>query len=89
MGPAEWIALGLGVATTLVAVVPFALRRSDRQRVEIEKYRVANQLLRDSNWDLKLQVHTLTNRLDMIADRTFSALPRTQTLPPAEGSSGP
>lgn len=89
MDPSAWISLGIGVVSTLVAVVPFALRRSDRQRLENDKLVAANQLLRDSNWDLKLQVNTLTSRLEMIADRTFSALPRPQTSPPAEGSTGP
>lgn len=81
MTPSDWIALVVGVAGTLLAVVPLTWRRSDRQRVTIEKLEAENRALRETRDDLRMQLYVLRN-LGQIADRALSALPS----PTAEGS---
>lgn len=74
MSSSDWIAvLATGVAL-LTGSLPFMLRRSDRQRVEIEKLRTENQSLRDANIDLKIANAQLRG-VGTVIDRTFSQLP--------------
>jgi hypothetical protein len=69
----NWIAV-LGIAVALLSfAVPLLLRRADRQRIEIEKYKTENQLLRDTNIDLKIQLAGL-QRVGNVIDRTFSGI---------------
>lgn len=74
MTPDRWISL-LAIAVAVLGVtVPVILRRSDRQRAEIEKLLASNQILRDTNVDLKIQLMGL-QRVGQVMDRTFSGLP--------------
>lgn len=81
MNPSDWLALIVGVAGTLVAVVPLTWRRSDRQRITIEKLEAENRVLRETRNELKMQLFVLRN-LGQAVDRTLSALPS----PTPEGS---
>lgn len=81
MNPSDWFALAVGIAGTLVAVVPLTWRRSDRQRITIEKLEAENRVLRETRNELKMQLFVLRN-LGQAVDRTLSALPS----PTPEGS---
>lgn len=81
MNPSDWLSLIVGIAGTLVAVVPLTWRRSDRQRITIEKLEVENRMLRETRNELKMQLFVLRN-LGQAADRMLSALPS----PTPEGS---
>ena len=74
MRPETWIAL-LSVAVALLAIaVPVILRRSDKQLAKIDRLEASNQVLRETNVDLKIQLMGL-QRVGQVVDRTFSGLP--------------
>jgi formate-dependent nitrite reductase membrane component NrfD len=78
MSTSDWTAI-LSVAVALLAIViPLLLRRSDQQRVQIEKLTTENQRLRDANVDLKIANASLA-RVGNVLDRTFAALPAPDT----------
>jgi hypothetical protein len=74
MRPENIIAL-LGVAVALLSIaVPVILRRTDRALAKVERLEASNQVLRETNVDLKIQLMGL-QRVGQVVDRTFSGLP--------------
>lgn len=80
MTPESWITIGATLVATLVVVVPWGWRRSDRMRIKNEKLEEEVRNLREANLYYRISIDRFQG-LGATLDRTLSGLPAPEKSP--------